>query len=81
MTTRQDEEKIIKQLDNGKYLVYLYSEKHWNRKIVDTIAEANKWLDEAARRSSHRRDARDAFENRVSCSPDHRSPGFYGWRK
>ena len=78
MTTRQDEEKIIKQLDNGKYLVYLYSEKHWNRKIVDTIAEANNWLDEAARRRSHRR---DAFENRVSCTPDRRSPGFYGFSR
>ena len=75
-TSGPDEEKIVKQLDNGKYLVYLRPEKHWNRKIVSTLAEANAWLAEAARKRYHRH---DAFENRVSTFiPDFWRPGFSG---
>ena len=71
---RQDPEKVITQLNDGKYMAYLTQEKHWNRKIFDTLPEADAWVTERARIYRH---SKDAFENRVSTfTPDRWRPGF-----
>ena len=70
----QDPEKVITQLNDGKYMAYLTQEKHWNRKIFDTLPEADAWVTERARIYRH---SKDAFENRVSTfTPDRWRPGF-----